>query len=63
MKVCDLVRLSEAWSAPEAVQHWGFGFVDKVHTEYFSVDVVWPQLSCTSSKIPWSRVEVVSEDR
>ena len=63
MKVGDLVRLSETFSNPAAIQDWGLGFIDKVHTQYFSVEVVWPQKSCTSNKVPWSRVEVVNESR
>ena len=63
MKVGDLVRLSEAFSNPTAIQDWGFGFVDKVNEQYFSVEVVWPQKSWTSNNVPWSRVEVVNESR
>ena len=63
MQVGDLVRLSASFSDPAAIQDWGLGLVEKVHTKYFSVDVVWPQKSRTSSKIPWSRVELVSASR
>ena len=63
MQVGDLVRLSEAFSNTAAIQDWGFGFVDKVNEQYFSVEVVWPQREWASSKVPWSRVEVVSESR
>ncbi len=61
MKVGDLVRLSESFSNPMAIQDWGFGLVEEVHTAYFSVKVAWPEKSWTSSKVPWSRVEVISE--
>lgn len=63
MKVGDLVRLSEAFSNPAAIQDWGLGFIEEVYTEYFNVTVIWPQKSYNSTKIPWSRVEVISESR
>jgi hypothetical protein len=63
MQVGDLVRLSESFSNPAAILDWGFGLIDKVHNQYFSVTVIWPQKSYNSTKLPWSRVEVVSENR
>ena len=71
MKPGDLVRLSKAFSNPMAIQDWGFGIIEKVHAEYWmgqrvdnpSVEVVWPQKSYDSTKLPGSRVEVVSESR
>ena len=63
MKVGDLVRLSESFSNSATVQHMGFGLVKKVYTECFSAEVVWPQRPGTWDKIPWSRLEVVSESR
>ena len=69
MKVGDLVRLSESFSNSATIQDWGFGIIEKVHTEYWmgqrvdnpSVEVAWPQKSWSCSKIPGSRVEVVNE--
>jgi len=63
MKVGDLVRLSGDFSNASAIQDWGCGLIEEVQTQYSSVKVVWPQKSWTSNKIPWSRVEVVSESR
>ena len=63
MKGGDLVRLSESFSNSATIQDWGLGLITKVHTEYFSVDVTWMKKSWISNKIPWSRMEVVSEGR
>tara|TARA_R100000005_G_C4996835_1_gene203628 strand:- start:3011 stop:3211 length:201 start_codon:yes stop_codon:yes gene_type:complete len=63
VKVGDLVRLSEYFSNPATIQDMGFGLVEKVYTEYFTAEVVWPQKSRTSNKIPWSHLEVVSANR
>ena len=63
MKVGDLVQLSKTFSNPGAIQDWGFGLIDKVHKQNFSVTVIWPQKSYNSTKVPWTRVEVVSESR
>ena len=63
MQVGDLVRLSESFSNSATIQDWGLGLVEKVHTGYFSADVAWPQKSCASNKIPWSRLEVISASR
>ena len=61
MQVGDLVRLSKTFTNDAAIEDWGFGLVEEVYTEYFSVEVVWPQKSWTSRTMPRSRVEVVSE--
>ena len=63
MQVGDLVRLSKTLSNPAAIQDWGFGLIDKVHKQNSSVTVIWPQKSYNSTKVPRSRVEVVSESR
>ena len=63
MKVGDLVKLSKTFTNDAAIEDWGFGLVEEVYTEYFSVEVVWPQKSWTSRTIPWSRVEVIKGDQ
>ena len=63
MQVGDLVRLSKTFTNDAAIEDWGFGLVEEVHTEYFSVEVVWPQKSWTSRTLPWSGVEVISDCR
>jgi len=62
MKVGDLVRLSES-SSNFTARDWGIGLIEKVHTEYFSADILWLQKSRRGSGIPWSHLEVVSESR
>ena len=63
MKAGDLVRRSEAFSNPAAIEDWGLGLIESVSTAHFSVEVVFPKKSLISNKIPWSRVEVVNESR
>ena len=63
MRVGDLVKLTEVWTNSDAVEDWGYGFVEEIYATERNVEVVWPQKSWTSRTMPISRVEVVSESR